>query len=79
MFLITILILLLCFVPTMIIFAPKLVLSSFAVGLLSIVTIVLFVGFIIFAFWLGVHLLAFILMIAFIIWAAGAFAGLVNK
>lgn len=79
MFLITILILLLCFVPTMIIFAPKLVLSSFAVGLLSIVTIVLFVAFIIFAFWLGVHLLAFILMIAFIIWAAGAFVGLVNK
>lgn len=79
MFLITILILLLCFVPTMIIFAPKLVLSSFAVGLLSIVTIVLFVGFIIFAFWLGVHLLTFILMIAFIIWAAGAFVELVNK
>ena len=46
---------------------------------LSIITIILFVGFIIFAFWLGVHLLAFILMIAFIIWAAGAFAGLVNK
>lgn len=79
MFLITILILLLCFVPTMIIFAPKLILSSFAVGLLSIISIVLFVSFIIFAFWLGVHILAFILMIAFIIWAAGAFVGLVNK
>ena len=79
MFLITILILLLCFVPTMIIFAPKLVLSSFAVGLLSIITIALFVGFIIFAFWLGVHLLAFILIIAFIIWAAGAFVVLINK
>lgn len=79
MFLITILILLLCFVPTMIIFAPKLVLSSFAVGLLSIISIVLFVSFIIFAFWLGVHILAFILMIAFIIWAAGAFVGLVSK
>ena len=79
MFFITILILLLCFVPTMIIFAPKLVLSSFAVGLLSIITIILFAGFIIFAFWLGVHLLAFILMIAFIIWATGAFVGLVNK
>lgn len=79
MFFITILILLLCFVPTMIIFAPKLVLNSFAVGLLSIITIILFVGFIIFAFWLGVHILAFILMIAFIIWAAGAFVGLVNK
>ena len=63
----------------MIIFAPKLVLSSFAVGLLSIITIVLFASFIIFAFWLGVHILAFILMIAFIIWAAGAFVGLVNK
>lgn len=79
MFFITILILLLCFVPTMIIFAPKLVLSSFALGLLSIITIILFVGFIIFAFWLGVHLLAFILMIAFIIWAAGAFVVLINK
>ena len=63
----------------MIIFAPKLVLSSFALGLLGIISIVLFVGFIIFAFWLGVHILAFILMIAFIIWAAGAFVGLVNK
>lgn len=79
MFFITILILLLCFVPTMIIFAPKLVLSSFALGLLSIITIILFVGFIIFAFWLGVHLLASILMIAFIIWAAGAFVVLINK
>lgn len=79
MFFITIFILLLCFVPTMIIFAPKLVLSSFALGLLSIISIVLFVSFIIFAFWLGVHLLAFILMIAFIIWAAGAFVGLINK
>lgn len=79
MFLITILILLLCFVPTIIIFIPKLVLSSFAVMLLSIISIVLFVGFIGFAFWLGVHLLAFILVIAFIIWAAGAFVGLVSK
>ena len=79
MFFITILILLLCFVHTMIIFAPKLVLSSFALGLLSIISIVLFVGFIIFAFWLGVHLLAFILMITFIIWAAGAFVVLINK
>ena len=79
MFFITILILLLCFVPTMIIFAPKLVLSSFALGLLGIISIVLFVGFIIFAFWLGVHILAFILMIAFIIWAAGAFVVLINK
>ena len=79
MFLITILILLLCFVPTMIIFAPKLVLSSFALGLLGIISIVLFVSFIIFAFWLGVHILAFILMIAFIIWAAGAFVALINK
>ena len=79
MFLITILILLLCFVPTMIIFVPKLVLSSFALGLLGIISIVLFVGFIIFAFWLGVHILAFILMIAFIIWAAGAFVVLINK
>ena len=79
MFFITILILLLCFVPTMIIFAPKLVLSSFALGLLSIITIILFVGFVIFAFWLGVHLLAFILIIAFIIWAAGAFVVLINK
>ena len=79
MFLITILILLLCFVPTMIIFAPKLVLSSFALGLLSIISIILFVSFIIFAFWLGVHLLVFILIIAFIIWAAGAFVVLINK
>lgn len=79
MFFITILILLLCFVPTMIIFAPKLVLSSFALGLLGIISIVLFAGFIIFAFWLGVHILAFILMIAFIIWAAGAFVVLINK
>lgn len=79
MFFITILILLLCFVPTMIIFARKLVLSSFAVGLLSIISIILFVSFIIFAFWLGVHILAFILMITFIIWAAGAFVVLINK
>lgn len=79
MFFITILILLLCFVPTMIIFAPKLVLSSFALGLLSIISIILFIGFIIFAFWLGVHILAFILIIAFIIWAAGAFVVLINK
>lgn len=79
MFFITILILLLCFVPTMIIFAPKLVLSGFILGLLSIISIILFVGFIIFALWLGVHLLVFILIIAFIIWASGAFVVLINK